>query len=593
MASTGTAPTIPTEFQQYNSYVTDPKWQRKFSIIWASFAAAAFVLSLPHFLRALRRKQLFRGFFGVSEDLRGKRYTYIASNEKEPSHGRRTYYAVAETIQGLFWWDFPYVGLSLGQALLVAGYLACAITCMTLHVPLITNPNRAGFLALAQFPVVFLFATKNSVLSLLLGPGNGYERLNFLHRWAGRGMLIGGLLHGALWIRNHLVYDIPIIGQQKETSGVAALGVLCILALTSLRLVRRYLYEFFFITHVLGYVAFTITICYHTTYAYTWIYAPLAFYGLDMFLRLLRYRIKDATLVPVDGGMTLIHVHDCVEGWQPGQHVRLRVFFSGRFFESHPLTIINAPSSLSCAQTPTLALSARVRGDWTRALNRYAMKERDRLGKSEKDGQPGVAVQVMLDGPYGGCGVDLGRYECAFLIAGGSGASFTLSLLDDIVARCVKLGRSGGEKTTRVEFVWYIPSTECAEWFYLMLTEIVEVTDGTSLDLHISIFITRPCKLETSVTIPKADITVSRPSVGSLMRDFLYNANNAKDIEDVSASSHSQAESGSIGSGGGVAICAAGPDSLMVETRNAAAMLSVSRGIALGWIGLHTESFAL
>ena len=69
-------------------------------------------------------------------------------------------------------------------------------------------------MALAQFPVVFLFATKNSIVSLLLGPGNGYEKLNFLHRWSGRAMFLGAL-HGSLWIQNHLVWDLPILGQQK------------------------------------------------------------------------------------------------------------------------------------------------------------------------------------------------------------------------------------------------------------------------------------------------------------------------------------------------------------------------------------------
>ena len=59
-------------------------------------------------------------------------------------------------------------------------------------------------------------------------------------------------------------------------------------------------------TSVLGYVAFTITFCYHTEYAYPWIYGPLAFYALDMLMRLLKYRIKDATLVPVDQNMTLV-----------------------------------------------------------------------------------------------------------------------------------------------------------------------------------------------------------------------------------------------------------------------------------------------
>ena len=104
-----------------------------------------------------------------------------------------------------------------------------------------------GFLAIAQLPVVFLFASKNSVLSLLLGAGNGWERVNFLHRWAGRGLFFGGGIHGALWIRNHVVYGLPIIGQQKESSGVAAFAVLCIIVLSSLKLVRVLFYQVFFV----------------------------------------------------------------------------------------------------------------------------------------------------------------------------------------------------------------------------------------------------------------------------------------------------------------------------------------------------------
>lgn len=104
-----------------------------------------------------------------------------------------------------------------------------------------------GFLALAQLPVVFLFGTKNSIFSLLLGPGNGYEKLNYIHRWSGRCLFLGGVVHGSLWIRNHLQFDLPIIGQQKETSGVACLGLLCVIVLSSLKPVRKYFYQAFFV----------------------------------------------------------------------------------------------------------------------------------------------------------------------------------------------------------------------------------------------------------------------------------------------------------------------------------------------------------
>jgi hypothetical protein len=80
-----------------------------------------------------------------------------------------------------------------------------------------------------------------------MGPGFGYERLNYVHRWGGRGMFIAALVHGSLWISNHLTWGFPIIGQQKETSGVAALGLLCAIGITSVRTVRKAFYDYFYI----------------------------------------------------------------------------------------------------------------------------------------------------------------------------------------------------------------------------------------------------------------------------------------------------------------------------------------------------------
>lgn len=71
-----------------------------------------------------------------------------------------------------------------------------------------------------------------------------------------------------------------------------------------------------------------------------------------------------------------IHI---AKGWQPGQHVRLQVFFSGRISELHPLIITNAPSPVSVIPSQTLLLAAKAKGDWTRALNTYAIEEQARL----------------------------------------------------------------------------------------------------------------------------------------------------------------------------------------------------------------------
>lgn len=190
--------------------------------------------------------------------------------------------------------------------ILVVAYYVLLLCCITLQAELIDNPNRAGFMAIAQLPVVFLFAMKNSPISLLLGAGHGWEKLNIIHRWSGRGMVLSAVIHGALWIRNHREYGLQILGAQKETSGVAALSLLLAITLLSLKPIRFFAYEVFFILHIVAVVAFFITLCYHTIYIKPYIFPPLAFYGLDLLLRLVRYRVKDVTLIAPDNQFTIV-----------------------------------------------------------------------------------------------------------------------------------------------------------------------------------------------------------------------------------------------------------------------------------------------
>ncbi|KAK0491790.1 iron reductase [Armillaria luteobubalina] len=576
--STGTPPTIPAEFQQYNSYIEDPKWQRRFTAIWASCVGAAILYSLPYLVRSVRNKRTWLWFQGISEDFSAKGiYVPLEQTTPPPSKPAKNRLAnIVGTIGSFTLWTPPLLALNVGQSKLsllfvVLAYFAVVLVCILVDVPLKDNPNRAGFLALAQFPVVFLFATKNSLLSLLLGPGHGYEKLNYVHRWSGRFMFLGAVIHGSLWIRNHLEWNLTILGEQKETSGIAAFGVLCVIVLTSVKPARSFCYEIFFVVHILGFVAFFITICYHTTYASPWIFPPLALYGLDMLMRLFRYRIKDAAVTAVDNQMTIIRIPDCDFGWEAGQHICLRVFFSGRVFESHPLTILSAPRGVSCLSMPGIVLGARVTGDWTRALNVFTNNETEAECLEEGKIGPEVPVQVMLDGPYGGCSVDLGEYENVLLFAGGSGATFTIGLLDDIVGRCVKLGRPHGELTKRIEFVWCIRSFRSIDWFAPMLIDITNAA-APVLDVHVSIYVTCLCNPDAVPSIPNSDVIFERPTFGKVLGDLVK--------------CRGDGEKGLGRLGGGFGVCVCGPESLVREASNAVARLG------MGDLGLHTEVFS-
>lgn len=84
-------------------------------------------------------------------------------------------------------------GYTVGQIFILASYAALIGFGILFHSNPVTNPKRAGWIAVSQYPVAVLLANKNSVLGFLVG--KGYEKLNYLHRWAGKLMCISALFH--------------------------------------------------------------------------------------------------------------------------------------------------------------------------------------------------------------------------------------------------------------------------------------------------------------------------------------------------------------------------------------------------------------
>lgn len=127
-----------------------------------------------------------------------------------------------------------------------------------------------------------------------------------------------------------------------------------------------------------------------------------------------------------------------------------------------------------------------------------------------------------------------------------------------------------------------------------MLTDIANTVEGTSLDLHVSIYVTCLCNPEAVPSIPNSEVSIYRPSVTQLLQGLVTPPNQASlnDESEKSAKSLS-AKLEWVGLGGGVGVCASGPESLIRETQNAVAKMGLSRGVELGGIGLHTELFAM
>ena len=123
-----------------------------------------------------------------------------------------------------------------------------------------------------------------------------------------------------------------------------------------------------------------------------------------------------------------------------------------------------------------------------------------------------------------------------------------------------------------------------------MLMDIANAAAGSSLDLHISIFVTCLCVPEAVPPIPNSITTIVRPDVHRLLSDLISPPPADGDVESESGASAQWA--GAIGRGG-VGVCASGPESLTRESANAVARLAPVHAKRVGGIALHTEVFSL
>lgn len=124
---------------------------------------------------------------------------------------------------------------------------------------------RAGWLSVAQMPLLILLINKNNVIGALTGAS--YERLNVLHRWSSRIMLLLTILHFGYqsygWSQYPGLMQLEWATDSCPITGIAAFAILLWMNLSTLAPVRYWSYEFFVVQHILTFFGFVIAVVYH------------------------------------------------------------------------------------------------------------------------------------------------------------------------------------------------------------------------------------------------------------------------------------------------------------------------------------------
>lgn len=389
---------------------------------------------------------------------------------------------------------------------------------------------RTGFVTIAQLPLVFLLAGKQNIIGLFTGLG--YERLNWFHRWISRTLWLTATIHMGFWFRNWDQYDY-ITYQLKNDPltkrGFAAWCILTFIVLASFAPVRRLSYEIFVVQHIVMFAGFLAAVYLHAPdEVKVWVWIPVGFVIFDRVARsaLLLYsnfsffhpfrkeRVSNngilahkASFTPLPGNVTRITVDNPLIRWEPGQHVFLSCH-SVVPLQSHPFTIASLPSDKK------LEFFVRAEKGGTRRFFRYASKYHELLGSPQSASSSGLKT-VFVEGPYGKMR-SLRQFDSVVLLAGGTGTTFTVPLLRDIVeawkqeclqssapSRISFLKAARLAATRRIRFVWVVKSRAQLSWFKAQFQAVLEDVKACQQaqpdfcrEIELSVYVTCDEKLE-------------------------------------------------------------------------------------------------
>jgi len=395
-----------------------------------------------------------------------------------------------------FWFKVP----TFGNILLLLTYL-CFILALEFFQNDIPGAQhhtsisvRAAWLAVAQVPLLILLAGKNNLIGFLTGVS--YERLNILHRWVARGLLLLATIHFASESVGWDEYGLLKLEWATDTcppTGISVYAILLWINLSTLAPLRNFFYEFFVIQHLITFFGFIIAIMMHipstALYARVYIYIPIGLYFVDRLIRTSRFAYNNlqpghATLEAMEGGVTKIRLcNKHVKKWAPGSFVLLSIpkFGPG---QSHPATIASIPTS----HNNDLVFILKSHKGFTKRMMESAMSSTVSLVPDTKDEatRRQVKHRALVDGPYGGLHADFAAFDTVVLISGSTGVTFTISQFLDIAHRA----SSQKLPVRRLEFIWMIKNISWTSWIEDELLSAFKNVEAAGIEVAIKIFVT-------------------------------------------------------------------------------------------------------
>ena len=439
-------------------------------------------------------------------------------------------------------WGVPLGFPSLGPALLVAAQVVLVLVLSFYKLDVRDQWSwedlgyRTGYVTAAQLPLVYILSGKNNLIGLLTG--FGYEKLNWLHRWTARVLLLSATIHLVFWFESwaRWRYIAVQLGKDPITQrGFAAWCILVWIVLSSSGPLRRVSYEVFVVQHIVTMAGFSAAVYLHLPNDLKLlIWISIAFAIFDRVLRASTVLYNSlsifhphaggnsvwasrAHLEPLSEGYTRVTIQDPAISWRPGQHVLLSCH-SVVPLQSHPFTISSLPAD------KIMQFIIQTRSGGSHRFSKHALKG---LQLPVSKASTEIRYSVAVEGPYGRVR-PLQQFDTLVFLAGGVGCTFTVPLMRDVVRSWQQASdqrikpsnfwnKPAAAATRFIHFVWVLKSRDQISWFRSALSQAAEDVAtlrarGHDVELEISIYLTCDGWLESKHNhLPCGPTTTSHP----------------------------------------------------------------------------------
>ncbi|GAA5977551.1 hypothetical protein JCM11641_006861 [Rhodosporidiobolus odoratus] len=363
--------------------------------------------------------------------------------------------------------------------------------------------RRCGRMAVANYPWLYCFAGRNSILSTLTGVP--YQELRFFHILLGGIAFTQSFIHTFTYIGHYVTWQGVDKLKEEYTElyfkmGIVAVVFMAINTVFGLKWLRRRSYEIFLSLHVIGAALILAGSWYHRPVMQPWVYAAAAIWIFERVVRFVWHfaGIANTRLVlrrpvikaqaTVSHGAILLKV-PFTGSWSAGQHVY--VSFWGLdllrrphlYGQSHPFSIANIPST-TASGPHEMQFVLRIHAGVTKELANHISKKC--AAKSNGGQEAPAECLVSIEGPHGWA-PPAAEYDSVLLVAGGSGITHPLSVLDAVC----QLASEGKAVTSSIKLVWALQRFEQTAWIRDTLLRASRLAKQANLSLSIDLYVTR------------------------------------------------------------------------------------------------------